>query len=134
MNNNSKNGKYEIDEEEFERQFIEATKRGKKFLAEAPKAKSVKYDSKTKRIVLDLENGATLIIPTENVQGLRGASDADLAEAELVLEKTTLHWEKLDVDFYVSSFMRGVFGTPKWMAELNAKSKKNGKNPQRKVA
>ncbi len=128
------NKKLEINEEEFERQFIEATRRGDKFLAEAPKANSVKYDGKTKHLVLDLDNGATLIVPTENVQGLRGASDADLAEVELLLEKTTLHWEKLDVDFYVSSFMRGVFGTPKWMAELTSKSKKIGTNPQRKVA
>ncbi len=127
------NERLKINEEEFERQFIEATERGKKFLAEAPKAKNVKYDGKTKRLVLDLENGATLIIPTENVQGLRGASNADLAEVELRLEKTTLHWEKLDVDFYVSSFMRGVFGTPKWMAELNSKNEAESK-PQKKVA
>ena len=128
------NEKLEINEEEFERQFIEATERGKKFLEEAPKAKSAKYDGKTKRLILDLENGATLIVPTENVQGLRGASATDLAEVELLLEKTILHWEKLDVDYYVSSFMRGVFGTPKWMAELNSKSKKIEKAPQRKVA
>jgi len=128
------NKNLEINEEEFERQFIEATECGKKFLAEAPKAKNVKYDGKTKRLVLDLENGATLIIPTENVQGLRGASDTDLADVELLLEKTTLHWEKLDVDFYVSSFMRGVFGTPKWMAELNSQSKNIRKEPRKKVA
>jgi len=128
------NKKLEINEEEFERQFIEATERGKKFLTEAPKAKNVKFDGKTKRLVLDLENGATLIIPTENVQGLRGASDTDLAEVELRLERTTLHWEKLDVDFYVSSFMRGVFGTPKWMAELNSQSKNVRKEPRKKVA
>ncbi len=128
------NKKLEINEVEFERQFIEATERGNKFLVEAPKAKNVKFDGKTKRLVLDLENGATLIIPTENVQGLRGASDTDLADVELLLEKTTLHWEKLDVDFYVSSFMRGVFGTPKWMAELNSQSKNIRKEPRKKVA
>lgn len=128
------NEKLEINEEEFERQFIEATERGKKFLAEAPKANSIKYDSKIKRLVLDLENGATLIIPPENVQGLRGASDTELAEVELLLENTTLHWEKLDVDFYVSSFMRGVFGTPKWMAELNSQSKNIRKELRKKVA
>lgn len=127
------NENFEIDEEQFERQSIEATERGKKWLAEAPKAKSVKYDRKTKRLVLNLENGATLIVPTENVQGLRGGSDGELAEVELLLENTTLHWEKLDVDYYVSSFMRGVFGTPKWMAELNSKMNTEIK-PQRKVA
>ena len=123
-----------INEVEFERQFIEANERGNKFLAESPKADSVKYDDKTKRLILDLENGATLIIPTENVQGLRGASDKDLAEVELVFENTTLQWENLDVHFYVSSFMRGVFGTPKWMMELNSRLIKAEKESQKLVA
>jgi len=123
-----------MNEAEFERQFTEATERGKKFLAEAPKAKSVGYDRKSKRLILDLYNDSTLIIPTENVQGLRGAADADLEEVELFLEGTTLHWEKLDVDFYVESFMRGVFGTPKWMSELNLTYIKAEDIPQKKVA
>ncbi len=128
------NENLEIDEEEFERQSAAATERGKKWLAETPKAINAKYDRKTKRLVLDLENGATLIVPTENVQGLRGATDEELAEVELLLENTTLHWEKLDADFYVSSFMRGVFGTPKWMAELNSRANKTAKKPQREAA
>lgn len=125
---------FKMDELEFERQFAEANERGKKFLAEAPKAKNARYDRKTKRLVLDLYNDATLIIPIENVQGLRGATDADLEEVKLFLEGTTLHWEKLDVDFYVESFMRGVFGTQKWMSELNLTYIKAEDIPQKKVA
>ena len=134
MSDKIKTSKFEISKAEFERQFAESTERGKKFLAEAPKAKNAKYDSKAKRLVLDLYNGATLIIPTENVQGLRGAADSDLEKVELFLEGTTLHWEELDVDFYVESFMRGVFGTPKWMAELNLTYIKAEESPKRKVA
>ncbi len=123
MNKKIDFGKFEITEEEFERQFAEATKRGEKFLVDAPKARLAKYDRKTNRLVLELDNGSTLIVPTENIQGLRGAAASALEKIELRLAGTTLHWEKLDVDFYVSSLMRGVFGTPKWMAELNAKLK-----------
>ncbi len=127
-------GKFEVDEDELERQFIEATERGKKFLAESPKVSKARFDSETKRLVLDLDNGATLIVPTENIQGLRGAADKDLSEIELLLERTTLHWEKLDVDFRVLSLMNGVFGTKKWMSELNAKSNANNTPQQKKVA
>ncbi|MBA2736855.1 MAG: DUF2442 domain-containing protein [Pyrinomonadaceae bacterium] len=134
MGKKIKLGKFEVDEDELERQFVAATARGKKFLAEAPKAVKVRFDRETKRLVLDLENGATLIVPTENIQGLRGAADKDLAEIELLLERTTLHWEKLDVDFSVSSLMNGVFGTPKWMSELNSKASANNKPQQKKVA
>jgi Protein of unknown function (DUF2442) len=134
MSNQFEPNKLEMSDEEFERQFIEATERGKKFLAEAPKAQNAKYESRTKRLILNLYNGATLIIPTENVQGLRGAKDEDLEQVELLLEGTTLHWEKLDVDFYVESFMRGVFGTPKWMSELNLTYIKADDVPQKKVA
>ena len=134
MSDKTKSNKSEISEAEFERQFVESTERGKKFLAEAPKTKTAKYDSKAKRLALDLYNGATLIIPTENVQGLRGAADSDLEKVELFLEGTTLHWEELDVDFYVESFMRGVFGTPKWMSELNLTYIKAEDGQKRKVA
>lgn len=126
-------GKFEITEVEFERQISEADERGRKFLAEAPKALNAKYDRSTKRLILDLQNGSTLIVPTENIQGLRGASDKDLAEIELWLEGTSLRWEKLDVDFCVDSLMRGVFGTPKWMAELNSNLNEE-KKPEKKVA
>lgn len=134
MGKKIKLGKFEVDEVELERQFIEATERGKKFLAESPKVSKARFDSETKRLVLDLENGATLIVPTENIQGLRGAADNDLAEIELLLETTTLHWEKLDVDFRVLSLMNGVFGTKKWMSELNAKSNANEKPQQKEAA
>ena len=134
MSNQFESNKLEMDDAEFERQYVEATERGKKFFAEAPKAQKARYESRTKRLVLDLYNGATLIVPTENVQGLRGANDEDLEQVELFLEGTTLHWEKLDVDFYVESFMRGVFGTPKWMSELNLTYIKAVDIPQKKVA
>ncbi len=133
MGKKIKLGKFEVDEDELKRQFVEAAERGKKFLVESPKALSAKYEPKSKRLVLEINNGATLIVPTENIQGLRGASDTDLSEIELFLEGTTLHWEKLDVDFYISSLMNGVFGTPKWMAELKSEIQAEGE-PRQKAA
>jgi hypothetical protein len=71
------------------------------------------------------------MIPTDLIQGLRSASPEDIAEVELWLEGMYLHWEKLDVDFEVSSLINGVFGTPKWMAELNSHTENK---PRKRVA
>jgi hypothetical protein len=127
-------GKYEYTEEELEKNFIEATRRGEEELARAPKAVSAKFDRKTKRLVVELKNGVVFMIPTDLIQGLRGASAVDISAVELWMEGMYLHWEKLDVDFRVSSLMNGVFGTPKWMAELKESSKQTIRKPQRKVA
>ncbi|MGI8787506.1 MAG: DUF2442 domain-containing protein [Pyrinomonadaceae bacterium] len=126
-------GKFEIEEAELDRQYEEATRRGEEEFIRAPKAVSAKFDPKTKRLIVEMRYGVTFIIPTELVQGLRGASDKDLAEVELWLEGVYLHWEKLDTDFKVSSLMKGIFGTPKWMAELNSNLDTESK-PRKKVA
>jgi hypothetical protein len=123
-----------MSEEEFERQYVEATKRGAEEMACAPKAVSAKFDTKTKRLIIELKNGVTLAIPTDLVQGLRGAPADQIGEVELWMEGAYLHWEKLDVDFQVSSLMRGVFGTRQWMAKLDLTYIQAEDAPQKKVA
>ncbi len=121
MGKKIKLGKFEVDEEELNRQFEEATRRGEEELARAPKAVSAKYEEKTGRLVIQLENDVVFMIPADLIQGLCSAPAKDISEVELWMEGMYVHWEKLDVDFYVSDLMRGVFGTPKWMAEINSK-------------
>ena len=108
-----------MSEEEFERQYVEATRRGEERFARAPKAVSANFDRQTKLLIIELNSGAVLMIPTELMQGLRGASAELISEVELWMDGMYLHWEKLDADFEVSSLLRGVFGTQKWMAELS---------------
>ena len=127
-------GKYEYTEEELEKNYLEATRRGEEELARAPKAASARFDGKNKRLIVELKNGVVFMIPTDLIQGLRDASANEISEVELWMEGMYLHWEKLDVDFRVESLITGVFGTPKWMAELNSKSNNTAKKLQRKVA
>ena len=126
-------GKYEYTEEELEKNYLEATRRGEEEFARAPKAASARFDGKTKRLIVELKNGVVFMIPTDLIQGLCGASTNEISEVELWMEGMYLHWEKLDVDFRVSSLIEGVFGTPKWMAEIKLKTSAENK-PQRKVA
>lgn len=110
--------KWQMSDEEFERQFTEARKRGEEMLQKNPRARSAYYDRESGRIVVDLLNGCTFMFPTELAQGLRGVAPEDLAEVEVDPYGLTLHWEKLDADFTVAGLMGGVFGTRAWMAEL----------------
>lgn len=123
-----KAGKWTLSEEEFERQFAEATRRGKEALKTEIQARHACYDHATHRLVLELKNGATHSVPCHLLQGLRDADPADIAEVELGLRGASLHWEKLNWDFTVGGLVRGIFGTKKWMAEL-ARRREPGKTP-----
>ena len=137
-----KAGKWTLTEEEFQRQYAEATKRGKEALKTEIQAHSASYDRKTNRLILELKNGATLIVPCNLMQGLRDAAPKDIAAVELGLRGASVHWEKLDMDFTVGGLVRGIFGTKKWMAQLERDRSKQkavrttGKNGsrQRKTA
>lgn len=114
--------KWQMSDEEFERQFAEARKRGEERLQKDPRARSAYYDRESGRIVVDLLNGCTFMFPTELAQGLSGAAPEDLAEVEVDPYGLTLHWEKLDADFTLAGLMAGIFGTRAWMEELGRKS------------
>lgn len=95
-----------------------AEQRGREYLASVPLATSARYDARRRRIVLELNNGATFAFPTEAVQGLQGASHAQLADIEVWGEGYALRWDQLDVDFTVPGLLAGIFGTKKYMASL----------------
>lgn len=115
---NVKMGKYEFDEEELEKQFTEATKRGKERMKTEPRAKSARYDRESGRIVVELLNGCTFMFPPELAQGLADASPEDLAEVRVRGPGFALGWDKLDVHFSLAGLMAGIFGNKAWMAEM----------------
>ncbi len=113
-----KAGKWTLSEEEFERQFAEATRRGEEAMKTEITASHAYYDSATHRLVIELKSGATHSVPCQLIQGLRDADPADIAAVELGLRGASLHWEKLDNDFTVGGLVRGIYGTKKWMEQL----------------
>ncbi|WP_457661024.1 DUF2442 domain-containing protein [Sinorhizobium medicae] len=64
---------------------------------ELPTPRGADYDQATGRIVVEFENGSTFTVPARSLEGLVEASDANIAEVEL-LGETGLHWENLDID------------------------------------
>jgi hypothetical protein len=115
-----------ISEVDFEQQYAEATRRGDERLKREPRAVTARYDKQTRKVVIDLNNGCTLLVPTESVQGLRGAPSAKLADVQVLGPGTTIAWPQLDVQFSVTGLLAGLLGTQAWMAGLGraeAKSK-----------
>jgi Protein of unknown function (DUF2442) len=79
-------------------------------------AVSARYDRRTARVVVDLNNGVQIAFPTRLAEGLAEASPDDLAEIEISPAGLGLHWPKLDADVYVPAVLRGLFGSKRWMA------------------
>jgi hypothetical protein len=120
---------YKYTEEEFEKMYQEAVKRGEERRRTEPCALSAKYDRKSNRLVLELHNKLTLFVPCDLLQGLRGAKPELISEVELWSDGAALHWEKLDADFRVESLLQGTFGGKTWMEAL-----RKGRDPIKALA
>jgi hypothetical protein len=108
-------GRWEITEAELQAQIKESDRLGKEAAATEPRATSAHYDRKSGRLVIDLSNGATLMLPVSLLQKFEGARAQDIADVEVMPGGSALHWEKLDADFSVPGLVAGVFGTRSWM-------------------
>jgi hypothetical protein len=104
--------------DELTRSYVRATRAGESQLAGQPRAVRSHFDSRNMRLVVELNNGAILMLPPRLLQGLRGATASQLAKVELTPLGTGLHWEALDADLSVSALAAGIFGSKHWMSEL----------------
>lgn len=99
--------------------YDRASKQGQRLLARGPLAQAVRFRSG--RIHVELNNGCAFAVPAEQVEGLHGASAADVGKVEITAAGLGLYWPALDVDLYVPAMIRGVLGTRQWMAQLGVK-------------
>lgn len=93
-----------------------AAARGKALRAVEPRAASARYDRRKGQVVVDLINGCTFAFPARLAQGLEEATDAQLAQVELLGAGYGLHWEALDADLSIPGLLAGIFGTKAYMA------------------
>jgi hypothetical protein len=122
----------------FDQEYATAISAATRADAIEPRATSARFDRRSRRIVVELRNGATFIFPTELAEGLAGATASALAEVVVTPSGSGLRWPRLDADFSLPSLMMGVFGSPKWMRALAQgnpnKSKLATATPKRKSA
>lgn len=113
-----KMGQWEITEEEFDRMSAEAEQRGEEMLRTLPLAIAVRFDKRTRRVVIDTNKGSTLSVPVDLMQGLPGASVKDLARVEILGPGFDIEWPTLDQQFSLAGLLAGEFGNRAWMAKL----------------
>jgi hypothetical protein len=83
-----------------------------------PLAKTVRYDQRLKLLLVGLTNGRRLVLPIENLQGLKNATAKQLQKVEIENLGTAISFPDLDADYYVPSLIEGVYGNRRWMSEM----------------
>ena len=97
-------------------QIRAARRRGLVAQRTEPRATAARYDSKLKRVIVDLSNGCIFAFPPDLAQGLEAATDDQIAEVKVLGAGYGLRWESLDVDLSMPGLRAGILGTRKWMA------------------
>ncbi|HLZ42722.1 MAG TPA: DUF2442 domain-containing protein [Candidatus Sulfotelmatobacter sp.] len=69
-------------------------------------------------LILNLSDGRRHMIPREDLEGLQSGTKEQLSRIQILGGGTGLHWPDLDVDLYVPSLLRGIYGNKQWMAKI----------------
>jgi hypothetical protein len=99
-----------------------ALARGRRMMAEEPRAVSARYDRASGMIVLGLTNDCTFAFPARRVEELEQATESEIAEVEIAGAGFALHWPTRDADLSLNGLMSGIFGTRRWMSELGRRA------------
>ena len=103
-------------ERDLARRFPLARARGRATSLRGPRATAVRYAAG--KIVVALDSGVELRFPPALAQGLADASPRELSEVVIEAGGLSLHWPKLDADFYVPALAQGALGTRQWMSRI----------------
>ena len=98
--------------------YDKAVEAGSRAKESEPRAVAARYESASRRVVVDLANGCAFMFPVDLAQGLAGADDDSLAEVEVLPGGEGLHWERLDADLGVPQLLAGIMGSRAWMKAL----------------
>jgi hypothetical protein len=102
-------------------QMTTARKRAKALKRHVPKAIAAGIDRNRAMLVVELESGAFISVPTSSVQGLAGERIADIVDIEISPSGMGLHFPKVDADVYLPALLEGILGSKAWMAERGRK-------------
>ena len=103
-------------------QIEAALDKGKALFEHEPRAVCARLDRPSGRIVVDLSNGCSFSFPPHLAQGLEKATEAQLANIEVLGAGYGLHWDDLDVDLSIPGLIAGLFGTRSFMARQAGQS------------
>ena len=86
--------------------------------AEKVFALSAHFDSRRKRLHIELASGRAVAIPVAEIEGLSSAKPSQIRAVKLAGRGYGLHWPALDLDLAVPDLVAGCFGTKAWMRSL----------------
>jgi Protein of unknown function (DUF2442) len=96
--------------------FEMANERARQLRSTGPKATAARYDRKTGRVVISLNNKLDVSFSPGDAQGLENAQPSQLEEIEISPSGFGIHFPALDADLYVPAILEGILGSRKWMA------------------
>jgi hypothetical protein len=91
---------------------------GKARRARGELARSVTYDSRRRRLHIELMSGVAVAIPVAQVECLASAKPAVIRAVQVTGGGSGLRWPDLDADLFVPDLLAGCFGTRTWMRSL----------------
>jgi hypothetical protein len=81
-----------------------------------PTAVAARYDILTDRVRIELSTGLELGFAPGIVEGLSGATPAQLQDIQVSPAGLGLHFPELDADIYSPGLIEGMLGSRAWMA------------------
>lgn len=84
------------------------------------RAKTVRYEAASRKLHVLTECGQEKVFDIDRLQGLRGVSDEDAANIEMLAAGTGLHWPAVDASLLVHELCSGIYGSAQWMSHLSA--------------
>jgi len=118
----------------FAKQLERAREAGKATLASERKAVDVQYLESSDELRLELEDGAELLVPVSQLEGLSEAGPEALRSVELTPDGLGLHWDALDVHYTVPGLVKGLYGTRAWMQAIGRKGGRAASTEKRRAA
>lgn len=105
--------------------------------AEGPCAVSARYRRASHKIEVEYDNGVTVAVPVGLIQEFTLLPEfptaAGLSRVEVWGGGRAIYFPKIDAWIYAPSFLKGIFGTKAWMAEI-ARGLGSAKSPAKAAA
>ena len=110
-----------LTQQEIDNQIEAAIVRQTNKKATEPQACNVLYESTSRKIVIEFDNGCKFECPISLLQGVCDLSDNEIAQVKLTPAGWGLTWENAEIDLGVNELLQGIFGTKAWMKKIAAK-------------
>lgn len=110
-----------LTQQEIDNQIEAAIARQTNQEVSEPQACNVLYESTSRKIVIEFDNGCKFECPISLLQGVCDLSDDEISQVKLTPAGWGLTWENAEIDLGINELVQGIFGTKAWMKKIAAK-------------